>query len=166
MIPLLAPLAAKAAPLVAKVSIKGAIHIAKIVLPILALLGVAIYIHSLRTKLANRNTTVAELTTWQSDTVAAVRAEVPVQRRGSVTAKTASDEIHWLGRELRTINAALERQSQAVRKAASDATAAQNAAAEARKRAQERDKGREATRNRLNDPSRSTGLSAAEWNQL
>lgn len=150
----------------AKFSVKGAIRIAKIALPLLALIGVAIYIHSLRTKLANRNETVATLTAWQSDTIAAVRAEVPVQRRAAVTAKTAGDEIRWLGRELRTISVALERQSAALRRAAAEAVTTQNSAAAARLRAVERERDRRATRDRLTAPGRSEGLNPAEWNQL
>lgn len=103
---------------------------------------------------------------WRDQVVAVVQSEVPVDRRKAVTAKTAGDEIHWLGREYRTHKLALEKQSEQLVIAKGKTEAAQNSAALAAKRALDADKPRKAIRDRLTAPSRSGGLTADEWSQL
>jgi hypothetical protein len=140
----------------------GYLKLAKILGPLFALLGLAIYIHSLQTKLAHRNATVTSLTQWQDGAIAAVAAQIPVERRASVTDKTAYDEIFWLGREYRTAVQALADQSAALRQAAAETTAAQNNAAAARKRALQADSALSATKEAI----RKGGLTQNEWSKL
>lgn len=106
------------------------------------------------------------LRAWRDDLVTVVRAEVPVDRRKSVSAKTAADEIRWLGREYRTHSDALRIQSERLVIAKQRTEGAQNAAAEAARRAVESDRARKAVRDRLTDPARTGGLTQDEWNQL
>lgn len=125
----------------------------------LALIGFLAWVNGLRTE---RN----ELRAWRDEIVVVVQSEVPPDRRKSVTAKTAGDEIHWLGREYRTHKAALERQSEQLRIAESKTEAAQESATVAARRAVESDKARKAVRDHLTAPARSGGLTADEWGQL
>lgn len=108
----------------------------------------------------------AELRAWQDSIVTVVRSEAPVERRKSVTAKTAGDEIHWLGREYRTTSSALQSQSDKLRVAEQKIVGAQDRATEAAKRALGSDKPRKAVRDSLTAPTRSSGLTEAEWEQL
>jgi hypothetical protein len=152
--------------LVAREGVKKAVGIAKIVVPLLILLGIALTIHILRVKLDHRTAERDALQGWQTQVVGAVAGEVPVERRKTVTAATATDEIHWLGKELRTNSEALRIQSERLVSSAAKATSAVNAAGEAGKRAKEANSALEATRQRILDPRRSTGLKADEWSQL
>ena len=125
----------------------------------LALLGFLAWVNGLRTE---RN----ELRDWQDGIVNAVSAEVPVERRKSVAANTAADEIRWLGQEYRTHVDALRIQSERLVAAKRRTESAQNNAAEASRKAVEADKARKAVRDRLIAPTRSGGLSGEEWSQL
>lgn len=135
------------------------IKVAKIAVPVIAALVAFLW---LRGVLNER----AELRQWRDTTVVAVRAEMPVARRAKVTANTAVGDIQWLGREYRTHAEALRIQSEKLVTAKKLAGAAQNEAATARKQAKERNRDREATRNAILAPARSTGLTAAEWGKL
>ena len=125
----------------------------------LALIAFLAWVNGLRNE---RNA----LKAWQGDVVSVVRSEVPVERRKSVTAKTAGDEIHWLGREYRTHAEALRIQSEALKVAEGKTLAAQNSASDAARRAQEADKPRLVIRRQLADPKRQEGLKSSEWSQL
>lgn len=125
----------------------------------LALIGFLAWVNSVRNE---RN----ELKAWQDGMVTVVTAEVPVDRRKTVKASTAADEIRWLGREYRTVSQALERQSEQLVAAKKQTEAAQDSATVAARRAVESDKARKALRDRLNAPTRSSGLTADEWSQL
>lgn len=154
-----ASLLAKGAAMVAAPGVKAAWSVAKWLVPLLVILGLAIALRS-----ANKDR--GQLRKWQTTVVAAVAAETPLAIRKTVTSSTAVENIQWLGRERRTHVAALETQSEQLRRAAAQANAAQNEAAIERKRAKERNSDREATRGRLLDPKRSQGLTAAEWGKL
>lgn len=162
MIPFAAPLAAFAA----KEGVKRAVGIAKWAVPLLALVGIAIYIFMLKADVRSLAKQRDNLQVWKTNMVQVVTAEAPAERRKSVDGNTAADEVRWLGREYRTHRDALERQSAALRVAAGHAVAAQKDAAEARKQAKERRKGDDSTRRGLNDPKRATGLTEAEWGKL
>lgn len=103
---------------------------------------------------------------WRDAILATVQSEVPVERRKSVTTKTAADEIHWLGREYRTHKLALEKQSEQLLAAKRETEAAQDSAALAARRATESDKARKVVRDHLTAPTRSGGLKSDEWGQL
>lgn len=154
-----ASLLAKGAAMVAAPGVKAAWSVAKWLVPLLVILGLVI---ALRFADKDRD----QLRKWQGVVVSAVAAEVPPAMRSTVTSSTAVETIHWIGRERRTHVAALETQSAQLRRAAAQATAAQNEAAIERKRAKERNSEREGVRGRLLDPKRSSGLTAAEWGKL
>jgi hypothetical protein len=106
------------------------------------------------------------LVTWQNALLGAVRAEIPPERRAKLNASEAISEIQWLGRERRTLEQVLADQTKAVRLAEAKAADAQNNVKAALFRAAERDKAREATRQAILDPKRSTGLKSSEWGKL
>jgi glutamate/tyrosine decarboxylase-like PLP-dependent enzyme len=154
-----------AAPILAREGVKAGIKWAKVLIPLLVLLGLAIWIAVLKGEVRHLTKERDGLKSWQTATVNVVAAEVPPERRPHVTASEAANEIRWLAREYRTHKQALDEQSAKLRVAAGKATDAQNDA-EARKRATQREKEVEAIRRGLRDPARSTGLTEAEWGKL
>jgi hypothetical protein len=138
----------------------------KLVVSAVVLIALGVTIAVLKSE--NRHLTKQRdgLVSWQGVIVAAVAAEVPQERRKTVTSSTARDEIAWLGRERRTLAVALDDQSAKLRVAQAKAVAADNGVKEALERASGRDKAREAARHALIDPKRSTGLTEAEWEGL
>jgi hypothetical protein len=150
----------------AKAGVKTAIRIATWVVPLLILLGIAIWIAMLKADVRSLTKQRDQLRGWQTNIVNVVKAEVPPERRKAVTPSEAANDIRWLGREYRTHRDALERQSAALRTAAATATEARNAAAEARKRAKDANSGLRAIQDALNAPGRSEGLKEAEWGKL
>jgi hypothetical protein len=147
-------------------AVKSGLQIAKWAVPLAIAIGATIYILILQGELRHVRKVRDGLVTWQANTVATVAAEVPADRRKSVTPSTAAAEIQWLGREYRTHAEALRIQSERLVIAAGKATAAQNAATEARKRAVQRNSARKGTQDALEAEGRSTGVTEFEWEQL
>jgi hypothetical protein len=150
----------------AKEGAKAAFRIAKWALPLAVIVGLGIYVAVLKGELRHERKVSKGLSDWQSTMVAAVAAETPPAHRNHVGPSTAVGEVQWLGREYRTYRAAVERQNEQLRIAEGKATAAQKAAVEARGAAVQANSEREAIRQRLLDPKRSTGLTEAEWGKL
>lgn len=106
------------------------------------------------------------LQAWQNVIVLAVKAQSPLAVRKAITASTAADQIRWLGHERATLEQALDAQSAALRIAEQHALAADTGYRQALSQATQRDQARQVTRKSLENPSRTTGVTAEEWSQL
>ena len=156
--------------LVARVTVTRAWSIAKVAVPALAIVGLAIAVMLLRSQRDDAEHQRDALRTWQTSVVVAVTAEtVPADaqgRRPNVDPATVVTRIHGLGEDVRNLRSEIGRQNDAIRAAEAEGQARLTTAQDGAAAARQAEAPRQAARRAIEQPGRTTGLTEAEWSQL
>ena len=164
------PIPPAAAAFTARQGVQTAWRIAKIAVPALVIAGLAVALLLTRSTLDLRTNQRDALQLWQNGVVVAITAEtVPADaqgRRPPIDPATVETRIHGLGADILNLRNEIARQNEAITRARNEGEQRLQDAQRARQEAERRNAPREATRRALEQPSRSTGLTAAEWSQL
>ena len=164
------PIPPAAAAFIARAGVQSAWRIAKIAVPVLAVLGLVIAVYVLREQRDGARDQRDALQHWQNSVVVAVTdATVPPDahgRRAPVSPDTVVTRIGMLAGNVRELEGAIARQNAAIAAAQAQGEARLEDARRASAAAVQRNAARETTRRALEAPGRSTGLTAPEWSQL